>query len=102
ELIAVFTVRLKLTVCQLSMPKIAVANTPISTHTCGSVTSITLPLLLNSVSSATKTTGTSAHALVIGRANVKFHGRCADVEEQIPPANTRPRNNLESWSSISG
>jgi hypothetical protein len=44
ESIDVLSARLKLMVCQVSIPKTAVANTPMSTHTWGSVTSITCPL----------------------------------------------------------
>src|SRR5690606_16280428 len=42
--IADLKVRLKLTVCQLRVPKIAVVKAPMSTHTCGSVNTITFPL----------------------------------------------------------
>lgn len=40
----IIRLRLKLVVCQPSMPKIAVAKMPTSTQTCDSVNSITLPL----------------------------------------------------------
>lgn len=41
----IIRLRLKLVVCQPSMPKIAVAKMPMSTQTCGSVNSITLPMV---------------------------------------------------------